>query len=85
MIVANNFEPGNAGVIFYTDIAIPIIGFVLLWLQRRFERESTAPEEVPGSPSGRNPATLYQSMVEGGGVSLVVEVERFVVQVAQRR
>ena len=38
MIVAGNFAPGNAGVIFYTDILIPIIGFVLLWLQHRQER-----------------------------------------------
>jgi hypothetical protein len=40
MIVAGNFEPGNAGVIFYTDILIPVIGFILLWLQRsdRMER-----------------------------------------------
>ena len=38
MITAHNFAPGNAGVIFYTDILLPIIGFVLLWLQRRCER-----------------------------------------------
>ena len=36
MITAGNFAPGNAGVIFYTDIVIPIIGFVLLWLQHRY-------------------------------------------------
>jgi hypothetical protein len=30
MIVANNFVPGNAGVIFYTDIGTPIIGLVFL-------------------------------------------------------
>ena len=35
MITAHNFAPGNAGVIFYTDILIPIIGFALLWLQFR--------------------------------------------------
>jgi hypothetical protein len=34
--VAHNFAPGNAGVILYTDIAIPLIGFGLLWLQHRF-------------------------------------------------
>jgi hypothetical protein len=34
MVTAHNFAPGNAGVIFYTDILIPIIGFVFLWLQR---------------------------------------------------
>jgi hypothetical protein len=36
MIVAHNFAPGNAGVIFYTDIIIPIIGFMLLCLQHRY-------------------------------------------------
>ena len=30
MIVAGNFAPGNAGIIFWTDIIIPIIGFVFL-------------------------------------------------------
>ena len=34
MITARNFAPGNAGVIFYMDIIVPIIGFVLLWLNR---------------------------------------------------
>jgi hypothetical protein len=42
MIVAHNFAPGNAGVIFYTDIGVPLIGLVLLWLQHRFGRESEA-------------------------------------------
>ena len=32
MITAHNFAPGNAGVIFWTDIFLPVIGFVLLWL-----------------------------------------------------
>jgi hypothetical protein len=36
MVVARNFAPGNAGIIFYTDILIPIIGFALLWAQRRY-------------------------------------------------
>ncbi len=35
MISAHNFAPGNAGVIFYTDIFLPIIGFALLGLQHR--------------------------------------------------
>lgn len=29
-----NVAPGNAGVILYTDIAIPVIGLLLLWLSR---------------------------------------------------
>jgi hypothetical protein len=47
MVVAHNFAPGNAGIIFYTDIALPIIGFALLWLQHRWEHESAAVEEIP--------------------------------------
>jgi hypothetical protein len=35
MVTAHNFAPGNAGVIFYSDILVPIIGFLFLWLQRR--------------------------------------------------
>ena len=38
MITAHNFAPGNAGVIFYMDIAIPVIGGVLLALQHRYGR-----------------------------------------------
>ncbi len=30
-----NLAPGNAGVILYTDIALPLIGFTLLWLAHR--------------------------------------------------
>ena len=46
MITAGNFAPGNAGVIFYTDVLIPLIGFALLWLQRRCEPQSAAPAHV---------------------------------------
>jgi hypothetical protein len=34
MVEAHNYAPGNAGVIFYTDILIPLIGLALLWMQR---------------------------------------------------
>jgi hypothetical protein len=40
MITAANFAPGNAGVIFYTDILIPLIGFALLWLKGRDDMSS---------------------------------------------
>jgi hypothetical protein len=43
MVAAGNFAPGNAGIIFYTDIIIPALGFLLLWLQRRFERSPAPP------------------------------------------
>ena len=29
MIAANNFAPGNAGIIFWTDVFLPVIGFAL--------------------------------------------------------
>jgi hypothetical protein len=35
MITAHNFAPGNAGIIFWSDILLPLAGFVLLWLDRR--------------------------------------------------
>jgi hypothetical protein len=35
MVTAGNFAPGNAGIIFWTDILVPVIGFVLLALARR--------------------------------------------------
>jgi hypothetical protein len=38
MVKAHNFAPGNAGVIFYTDILIPILGFVFLALTRQGAR-----------------------------------------------
>jgi hypothetical protein len=46
MIAAGNFAPGNAGVIFYTDILIPIIGFLLLWVQHRSEHSGVAAAPV---------------------------------------
>ena len=33
MIKAHNFAPGNAGIIFYSDILIPLVGLLFLWLQ----------------------------------------------------
>jgi hypothetical protein len=45
MITAHNFAPGNAGIIFWTDILVPAIGFGLLQLQahtRATETDITA-------------------------------------------
>ncbi|HEY5796209.1 MAG TPA: DUF6790 family protein [Bosea sp. (in: a-proteobacteria)] len=42
MVTAHNFAPGNAGIIFWTDILIPLLGFVLLWLSRRAARPAAA-------------------------------------------
>ncbi|MEP2118257.1 DUF6790 family protein [Bauldia litoralis] len=43
MITAHNFAPGNAGIIFWSDILLPIVGFVFLWLQRRYQRDGLSP------------------------------------------
>lgn len=42
MSAAHNFAPGNAGVILYTDIGIPLVGFLLLWLQWRLAQPARA-------------------------------------------
>jgi hypothetical protein len=44
MMTAGNFAPGNAGVIFYTDITLPLFGFLLLWAKRW--RRSPGPNSV---------------------------------------
>ena len=31
MVTAHNFAPGNAGVVFWADILVPILGAALLW------------------------------------------------------
>jgi hypothetical protein len=34
MVATHNFAPGNSGIILYSDILLPIIGFALLWMSR---------------------------------------------------
>ncbi len=41
LVATGNTAPGNAGVILYTDILIPLIGFALLWLARGAEVRAT--------------------------------------------
>jgi hypothetical protein len=40
IIVNANYSPGNAGIIFWTDLLLPIIGFGLLRWQRMVERKN---------------------------------------------
>ena len=35
MVTAGNFAPGNAGVIFWTDVLLPVAGFALLRFRYR--------------------------------------------------
>ena len=41
LVATGNTAPGNAGVILYTDILVPLIGFALLWLARDAEVRAT--------------------------------------------
>ena len=43
MITRHNFAPGNAGIIFWTDILLPIIAFVLLYQQYAIEKPGKSP------------------------------------------
>jgi hypothetical protein len=43
MVTAHNFAPGNAGVIFWSDILLPVVGFVLLWMRSRAGQDHPAP------------------------------------------
>jgi hypothetical protein len=40
IIRAHNLAPGNAGMILYTDIGLPVISLILLWLQHRYSHPS---------------------------------------------
>lgn len=42
MVTAHDFAPGNAGVIFWSDILLPIIGFAMLWMRARAGRNDHA-------------------------------------------
>jgi hypothetical protein len=42
MVTAHNFAPGNAGVIFWSDILLPLIGFAMLWMRSRAGRNNPA-------------------------------------------
>jgi len=56
MVTAGNFAPGNAGVIFWTDMVLPLIGLLFLGLQYRYEREGRSAAPYPNL--GRMPAGL---------------------------
>lgn len=51
MIRSHNFAPGNAGIIFYTDVLLPIIGFALLWLSHRYSRRNAAEPTASPQPA----------------------------------
>lgn len=40
MILAHNFAPGNAGVVFWTDIFLPVVSLILLYLQYQYNKHA---------------------------------------------
>ncbi len=42
MIAAHNFSPGNVGLVLPSDIVIPIVGFIFLWLSYKHPKLGTA-------------------------------------------
>lgn len=44
MIISHNFAPGNAGIIFWTDIILPILAFGLLNQQYKLEKLRASPD-----------------------------------------
>jgi hypothetical protein len=52
IITAGNLAPGNAGVMLYSDIFLPLIGFALLWLRYRAAGRSRQPAIVRGAITG---------------------------------
>jgi hypothetical protein len=42
MIAAHNFSPGNVGLVLPSDILIPVVGFIFLWLSYKHPRSETA-------------------------------------------
>jgi len=49
MVSAGNFSPGNAGVIFWTDLFLPVIGFVLLLKKYRLEKVNIVSDDIQES------------------------------------
>jgi hypothetical protein len=42
IVVTGNMAPGNAGIMLYSDILLPVIGFALLWFKRSTDALSSA-------------------------------------------
>lgn len=40
MISAHNFAPGNAGVVFWTDLFLPVVSLILLYLQSQYNKHA---------------------------------------------
>jgi hypothetical protein len=64
MVTAHNFAPGNAGIIFWTDILIPLFGFVLLAAepsQREFKSSADRAPILGGRRGGGGLGSAHQA------------------------
>ena len=48
IIATGNMAPGNAGIMLYSDIFLPVIGFALLWFKRTTNASAMASRPVRG-------------------------------------
>jgi uncharacterized protein DUF6790 len=46
MIAAHNFSPGNVGLVLPSDILIPVVGFVLLWLSYKHPKSGASDHKL---------------------------------------
>jgi hypothetical protein len=46
MIAARNFSPGNVGLVLPSDILLPVIGFVFLWLSHKHPKPGAADHQL---------------------------------------
>jgi hypothetical protein len=46
MIAAHNFSPGNVGLVLPSDIIIPLVGFLFLWLSYKHPKSETAEHKL---------------------------------------
>ena len=46
MIAAHNFSPGNVGLVLPSDILIPAVGFIFLWLSYKHPKSATANQNL---------------------------------------
>lgn len=46
MIAAHNFSPGNVGLVLPSDIIIPVVGFVFLWLSYKHPKLGTVDHKL---------------------------------------
>jgi hypothetical protein len=42
MVTAHNFSPGNVGLVLPSDIIIPVVGLILLWLSHKHPKSEAA-------------------------------------------